>query len=660
MQKSYLPGDLIREIRKRKGLRQSFIQSRSFDSSDSQVTLSRIENLRQDPSKSTLRDLLSKVELPFERFFCPYMENQPAESFVLRRQITFLLDRAEGSERVQALAGELIDELKGKLDLESLVNRQLWISLKAKLDVISGAAGEETLSLINEGIRITYPEFDEAGFDSDALIFYECDLMLSLARYHAGAGDQDRALNILYRIKAGYAKQPVSEMHKEILLGEIGNLIAQFLLEKGDFDGAVKASEEAIAVSKRQTGDSQMPKSVYLRARALFHAKTDAESSMALLRQAYFAYALLKMDIMQKQIVKDAGEMFGADFETYNTESAGFELPRDFFDFETGGVLAVDNIGGLLRQFRLAAGARQSDIYKGICSRSFYSRIESGERTEISFFILEALMQRLGRDISLYTEYFSSMDEWEESRLRMRYMREISIGNRDEAQETLSALLAAGDFTRGLGKQFLLFAQAIMKWAEDDFEGYTALLYDAVRKTIPDFSEDTISDMRLTFNECNIINAIADYYTENGEIERGTAIFLRIRESMNRFYADDSIKVRFYVTLLSNLTLAHYNMKQFDRALEFAEESESICRRHGALFLINGIAHLKALCLFETGRLDEAVAYAAMAYFSGNLTMGEAELGELFSFAKDKLGVAFPREAGFVFYKEKANTYAKI
>ena len=672
MQKSYLPGELIREIRKRKGYRQLNINNRNQGLSDSPVTISRIENLHQDPSMGTLSNLLSRVDLPYEQFFCPYMEDQPAESFVLRRQIAYLLDRAEGDEQIQALAREMIDELKGKLDFESIINKQLWISMSTKLDVIEGGAGKETLSLIMEGIRLTYPEFDENDFNSDVLIFNECDLLLNLARYHANVGSKDRpgsgdsgldhSLKILKLLLAGYVKQPISEMYKEVLLGEIHNLIVRYLLEKGDYAAALDASEEAMSISKRQTGNSQLPNAVYLRALALFHAGggENRKQGFALLRQAYFAFSLLKMDAAKKRVLKEAGDIFQMDFETYGTEGLVSELPHDFYSFKSGSVLAVENIGGLLRQFRIAAGIKQADVYKGVCSRSFYSRIEGGTRTGISFFVLEALMQRLGRDMGLYIDYFSSMDEWEESRLRMQYMRELSIGNANEAKETLASLMATGNFTQGLGKQFLLFSQAIMKWAQGDSDGYTDLLYEAIRNTIPDFDENKISTLRLTFNECNIINAIANHYAENGQVERGLAMYLQIKESMDKYYIDDSIKVRYYLTLLSNLTLEHYNTKQYEKALEFANESESICERHGALFLINGIARLKTMCLYELGRRDESAAYAAMAYFSGNLTAGEDDLNELDTFAKEKLGIAFPADTGFVFHREKAKTYTKI
>ena len=678
MQKSYLPGDLIREIRKRKGFRQSSIHNSSLSSAGSQVTLSRIENLHQDPSQSTLADSLSIVDLPYERFFCPYMENQSAESFVLRRQITYLLDRAERDENAQALARELIDRLKSNLDMDSLINKQLWISLKTKLDVLDGSADDKTRSLILEGLRITYPEFEENVFESEILIFYECDLILNLARYHAAAGragdtgdtgdtgsagsnaGAERTLAILARVRAGYLKQPVSEMYKEVLLGEIHNLIVKYLLEKGDYSAALEASEEAIAVTKRQTGSSQLPNSVYLQALALFHANGDKEKSLALLQQAYFAYALLKMEVMQERALAAAKEIAQTGFDTHGADMIKPELPRDFFSFKTGNALAVDNIGALLRQFRLEAGASQAEICEGICSRSFYSRIERGERTNISFFILEALMQRLGRDMSLYVDYFSSMDEWEESRFRMQYLRELAIGNADEARETLAKLTAVGDFSKGLGKQFLLFSQAILKGASGEYDDYLALLYEAINKTIPGYSDDAVANMRLTFNECNIINAIANHYAENGEVERGIGIYLGIRESMNKYYVDDSIKVRYYLTLLSNLTLEHYNTRQYEKALAFANESESMCELHGALFLINGIAHLKALCLYELGRKEEAAAYAAMAYYSGNLTAGEAELRELYNFAQEKLGIAFSNEPGIVFYKEKANIYSGL
>ena len=658
MQKSYLPGALIREIRKRKGLRQSYIQSLSNNDSDSQVTLSRIENLRQDPMQNTLIDLLSKVELPYEQFFCPHMEDQPADAFVLRHQISYLLEKAEGDEIVQKQAQKLITELKSKLSFDSLINKQLWINLQTKLDTITGSADEDTLQLILEGIDITYPEFNENDFNGEALIFYEGDLMLSLVRFYENTGELDRSMAILLRMLEGYKKQPLSEMHKEILLGEIHNILVRLHIKKGNYDIALEVSEDAISISKKQTGNSQLPYSIYLRALAVFYAKGRKEEALALMRQAYFAFSLLKASGKQKHVIKRIRELFQADFETYNTEDLKFDLPNDFFNFASGSVLAVDNIGKLLRQFRLAAGAKQSDVYKGICSRSFYSRIESGERSVIGFFILEALMQRLGRDISLYVEYFSSMDEWEESRLRMQYLRELYIGNKDDAQKTLGNLMALTDVSKGLGKQFILFSRAIANGANGDYDDYLDLLHEALEMTVPDFDEKKISEQRLTFNECNIINAIANFYAENGQVERGIAIYMQVRESMNEFYVDDSVKVRYYLTLLSNLTLEHYNTHQYEKALEFANESESICERHSVLFLINGIAHLKALCLQALGRKEEAIAYAAMAFFSGNLTANESDLNSIEEFAKEEFGISFSNDLGFVFHKDKSGVYA--
>ena len=685
MQKTYLSGELIREIRKRKGLRQAYILGNDAELANSSVTISRIENLRQNPTKNTLTTLLSVVDMPYEQFFCPYMEDQAAEAFILRQQARYYLDRADGDEQVQATAQELIRRLESSLDFDSIVNKQLWISLKTRLDVIKGDAGNETLRLINEGLRLTYKEFDEDSFDGDVLIFYECDLLLNLVRYRADRGDLDDAITILTCVLNGYSKQPVSEQYKDQTLSIIHNTLTDLFLRKGDYTAALDSSERAMDVAVRESKQSQLAHSIYLRAVALFRAKdrTDlslevmddgqrhsaAEKSEALLRQAYFAFANLRMEAMQKRVAKTAQSLFGTVFDTYGIETLVYDAPDNIQSYEYGSSLSVNDIGKLIRQFRLFAGLKPADIYRGICSRSFYSRLETGQRSGVSIFLLEALFERLGRDPDLYLNSFSSVSEFKEKGLRDLYENQLSMGNVDGAEETLKNLVDIADHSDGLRLQWLLFAKAIMRDVRREVdEEHLRLLNEAIRVTIPDYREDRISSLRLTHYESCIINAIAKNYTvidqnaiadqlqqldsgdwpENTEwLARSVSVYERLRESIRKSYIDESTKVRFYNTLVYNLALKLDNMRRHEEALVYADECELLSRRYGVFSMLNSIVNVKAIILSNLERDDDAIPYAAMAYYSGSLTNSEKTMDVTMEFA-EYLGISFTGELGFV------------
>jgi len=658
--RSYLSGDLFKKLRKRKGLRQVVIQNMNFDSHDSQVTLSRIENLKQDPKKDTLTDLLAKVNMPYEEFFCPYMETQAPEAFILTHQIAYLLERAEGDEKIQCMTQELIQTLKSKLDMDSIVNKQLWISLQARLDIMTGDNIQETLNLVKEGLKLTYPEFDEVTFDGDMLIFYEGELMLALASCYASQGETRRAIDILRRTKEGWSKLPYTERSKDIVLCRLCNMVTAFLLEAGEYSVALTASDEGLAIAKRESRKVFIPHALYLRGLAIFYNSGDKVESMALLRQSYFAFALLQMDEMKRRVLHDAQTILGGRFDTCNAESMAFELPADFNAVISGGALAVDSIGALMRQFREAVGLKPIDVYRGICSQSFYSRIESGERSEVSIFILEALMQRLGRDINLYFNCFPSVKEYAEFHLRIMYLQELHIGNIEQAMKAYEEFIKMGDYTQGLRLQFLLFCDAIKHIPPDGSVNWNCLdmLDRAIKVTIPNYDEENIRILRLTNDEVQILNLMAWLYTENGQLERGLAIFTQIRESMLKSYVDDYARAKYYHVILDNLASCHDKQGNYESALEYINERENLCVRYGLLNYLNVTAHRKAVILHHLGRRKEAVAYLTMAYYSGNLTASPHMLQAVKEFARDEAGIELSNELGFVFYENKDKTYS--
>ena len=104
-----LSGELIKEVRRRKGWQQAYLQKKAGGDSNILVTLSRVEGMNQQPNQHTTEYFLSLLDMPVEQFFAPYLSNQNPEQCA---QLLSYLDLAEEDNSALQVASSLFFPIK--------------------------------------------------------------------------------------------------------------------------------------------------------------------------------------------------------------------------------------------------------------------------------------------------------------------------------------------------------------------------------------------------------------------------------------------------------------------------------------------------------------------------------------------------------------------
>ena len=113
-------GSLVKELRERKSLLQTYLQDfmiLSEEGEDIVQVLSLLENRHRHSHQETAEAFLDGLDLPIETFLCP-------NSFVMRDQLFRVLDRMETDGLPHHIATDLIMRLESMLEADSVIIKQ--------------------------------------------------------------------------------------------------------------------------------------------------------------------------------------------------------------------------------------------------------------------------------------------------------------------------------------------------------------------------------------------------------------------------------------------------------------------------------------------------------------------------------------------------------
>ena len=614
---NFLFGDLEKRMRLRKKLQRIHMQQlkdeQYFSATDILNQLLRIEKHQQHPKKETIELILDILDVDVDRSFYHYLKDQTTEAYLLRDQLLYNLDYAEDSVQAKDTAIVLIKQLTEMLGS----NNQFIISSQARLEYLLGSEPNNIISLIIKGIAITYDNFDINSFDGEMLVFEEAELIHTLALTYARQDKLNEAIALLDKLQAGIEKLPEDERMKEKKLPKAMFTQSQLLYRVEDYVKALDICERGYNISLKRNQGQHVPGFVHTKALCLLQLGETSECR-SLLQQAYFGYVMLHMKQKAEKVLTDANRLFGVYFNTKEVEALQYEYPAPFEPIIYGGSTACNSIGDLICQFRKQANLTPVEVYKGICLRAYYNKLENNEIQQPNLYVLEAIFQRLGRDINLYHTNFVSKLVFDSMQKRDEIMSRVISKDYNGATRLIAEFITDRELAEhNLNKQFILTTKASILF---DKEGYSAnyyeLLIEAISVTIPSFNEREIDSYRLTCEEINIINQLACYYANRkDEQRRGVKIFEHLYDSINNAYIDETEKVRMYITVLHDYSKHLGLSKRYHECNDISIEGEALCRKYNRIVLLPGFAMNRAYSLFELGKKEESAPYAALAYY---------------------------------------------
>ena len=664
---SYIPGFTVKEIRLRKHWQQAMLLY--YNGHYTNANLSLVESGIQKPYNDTLYKLIGDMGVSPPTIFYPWLEDQTMDVFLKRDRIIQLLDDTSPLSCQKVML--LVKELQHKMGFENGINLQFILSCKAQLNELMQDDANKTVSLVNNGMALTYEEFNEDTFDGSMLIFEESTLLHTLAYAYNRMGRQDDAIKLLYRIQDGIIRLPEDDHEKEKKLAKVLLTLSDFLIQAERYEEALQICELGNIVSIKRNKGKYTPHFLYNKAQILFIASPQKykrhlqKECRILLQLAYFGFILLRKIERAKLVLKDARQRFGIQFNTYETENL------TYVDFDhtimRGEPIKCDEIGTLIATLRYNAGMTQRELSEGICTQGNLAKIESNKwrkkkrkkddvintqddstkvdviQIDINAYHAEAIMQRLGRDVNQYFHTFLSKEEFDNKQMRDEINSRLVSLDFDGAEELLQTLKTKESYEKGVNLQFVKYAEAEIFRSRNGSEHpkYFDMVMDAIKITKFKFDENKIDNYHLTYYEILLINGMGLHYCESGDLRRGLRLFERLIDNVNNNYVDEFEKIRTYTTVLYNYSKYLGRAKRHEDALEIVNEGELLCLKHGRLTRLHNFAANHGFNLLKLGKKEESIPHIALAYY-GSIIFGEIDNQQATAiFAKEHLGIEF-------------------
>ena len=597
---------MIAKLRKRKQWQQERLLDEMRYYSPS---LHRLEKGELLPREDALKTVLNALEVPMQEMICPHLDDQPMNVYTLRYKLMQALDNKDRSE-----AEGLFDELSALKNSGSNVNRQFYLSQKARLLELQKQPDDVIISVVIEGIKLTYNNFNENSPGDMVLVFEEPGLFHTLARCYARIGRVREAIRIIEDTYKGLQYQPIGERERDLQTLPLLISLTNYYYYEKDYIKSLKSCELGLQLSASSYLGKSTPELLCMKADILSVTKRKNECNK-LLKMAYAGYILMGEKHRAIEVLNKAKLEFGVEIDTYGTESLDIQpIQRSYY--VQGEAIACKTIGEMIRTMRKQANLSLKDLSQGICSIANLGKIENDE-IQGHIHYLEPILQRLGRDPLLYCNFFLSKNDFDARELRDSIHFNLSQRKIDEATVQLEKLKSYKAYKNKANHQFIKRVETeIFALSNNESHNETQkLLLEAIAITIPDFNEKNIEVYPLSLDESIIISELAASFMESGELKRAEKIYESLVINLNARYVDEFEKARIYDPLLANYSTCLGRMNKRYEALEVIEEAERFNRNRGRLSSLDLLAGNKGYNYMKLGDRDKSLSYLVLAYY---------------------------------------------
>ncbi|MCD7888409.1 MAG: helix-turn-helix domain-containing protein [Oscillospiraceae bacterium] len=232
-------------------------------------------------------------------------------------------------------------------------------------------------------------------------------------------------------------------------------------------------------------------------------------------------------------------------------------------------------VGRIISEQRKKCGLSLSDLCNGICNKSTFMRIESGE-LNVNTDILSRLLERLG--IHLDFDEASNFDDILVRQIIRNANQADVTGDRQEALRLLNTIGADYDSFSLQNKQRydVINTMLLFKDGVTSAEARLCNLEKSMRLTQPNYSFENLP-LIMTDMEEQILRYIANTYTMIEDYNSAIAIYYHLK-----FYIEnDTDKVtsaRKLVNICYNLSKCLGLTERYTESIDVAKESIDFCR----------------------------------------------------------------------------------
>ena len=212
------------------------------------ITLSRLENGKQTPSRNRINALLQRLGLPDDRYFALLSKNE-MEINALQEEIrmdTIRYQRAGDEERpkIRETALEKIAKLEAIAEKDDRITQQYILSCTASIGKPDGPyTHAETRDILLQALRMTVPRFDLEEINLSLYSMDETNLINQIAVTYTLEGNRKKAIDI-YRQLLKYVQRHYKELARYAgCLAQIAHNYSRELLMEKRYDEALEIAE---------------------------------------------------------------------------------------------------------------------------------------------------------------------------------------------------------------------------------------------------------------------------------------------------------------------------------------------------------------------------------------------------------------------------------
>lgn len=617
---SYLTNYVIKEVRNRKTLTRKAIQDNMSykgleeDKIISELTIMRAEKEKQSLQPDNFSKLMDTMEMPVDAYFCASMENLTSSQLRQYSTLSHYVTYAKEDGDIYNKATALLNKLKADPAFFGGISKQRLISQEVAL---LEAAGEDPIkirNLIIKGLQITYPEFEEASYIGDMLVFDEGLLLHNLVRTHMREGNINQSIALLTKIIGGLTHVPQDDKDKERLLAPLLLTLAQIHMQENNYADAYQACESGHKLTIKRNNGLYAPDFVELKAYCL-HKQGKTDQLPSLILQALAGYLLLRRYNKADNLLQYARN-HNIKIETHGMETVRPPMPEPIFAF--GDIVNTDNIGQFIASIRHNSGLTLEELCDGLCTKSTLHKLESNRLPLDKVYLLEALMQRLGKHIDHYFDTFPTIEEFRNKQIRDEVNALLILLDYDAADKLLDQLAMKKSFKSGINLQFVESARASIYANKMGRNKELAVMLEnalnITRKKKP-FDIGQVASTRLAYKEVTAVNQLAICLCSIGEMRKGLCLFEDLIENMDKFYVDEHEKIRMFSAVQYNYSYYLGHAERYKESIDVAIKGSEMDAKHQRLRLLPEFALNIAVCMHRTDENEKCLPYFTLAFY---------------------------------------------
>lgn len=282
------------------------------------ITISRMENGRQTPSRNRINAILHRLGLPEDKYFALLskheMEIDALQKEIVSCNIRFRQAQSPEKQQIFMEGMKKIQKLEAICEKNDQITKQFILRSKVILGRPEGSYPlEEQLKLLLEAIHLTVPRFDLEEISSCLYSLDETKIIIEIANVYSQLGQHRKAVDILSQLLKYIQKHYSNILQSGGHLPFAAHNYALELFYCKRYDEAIETAQLGWESCVKFGHYQFLPGIIHIMAECYHFAGND-KKSLALFHQAYYIYLAIDNTADRKQLMASVKEYFDFTF----------------------------------------------------------------------------------------------------------------------------------------------------------------------------------------------------------------------------------------------------------------------------------------------------------------------------------------------------------